>query len=222
MIIVYSLGGSILAGQDAAGLQSYADELKDIAREHQVYVVVGGGRIARDYIGRARALGSDESFCDLLGIAATRLNAMLLMAALGGRQPEVPDSYAMAMEHASLVDVVVMGGLYPGQTTDAVAALLAERVHADRMVIATSVDGVYTADPETDSSARKIESMSPAELVRMAMDTELKAGSRSPVDPIAAKIIERSGITTTVVHGQDISNLRKGFEGTHTGTKIVR
>jgi len=222
MIIVYSLGGSILAGQDAAGLQSYADELRDIAKEHQVYVVVGGGRIARDYIGRARSLGSDETFCDQLGIAATRLNAMLLMAALGGLQPKVPKSYAQAMEYSGLVDVVVLGGLCPGQTTDAVAALLAERVHADRIVIATSVDGVYTADPETDPSARKIASLSPAELVRMAMDTELKAGSRSPVDPIAAKIIERCKIPTSVVHGRDIANLRKGFEGTHTGTKIVR
>ncbi|NYT09842.1 MAG: UMP kinase, partial [Methanosarcinales archaeon] len=44
MILVYSLGGSILAGRDAKSLQEYADALKELAKAHQIYVVVGGGR----------------------------------------------------------------------------------------------------------------------------------------------------------------------------------
>lgn len=219
MILVYSLGGSILAGRDSDSLRKYADALKELSREHQIFVVVGGGKIAREYIEKARTLGASELFCDQIGIGATRLNASLLVAALGNAAPQdIPDTYGKAAE--SSYRIVVMGGLSPGQTTDAVAAMLAERVHADRLIIATSVDGVYTADPEVDPSARKIAKMTPGELVRMAMQTEMKAGSRSPVDPLAAKIIERSLIPTAIVHGKDIENLKKGAFGAHEGTEI--
>jgi Uridylate kinase len=52
-----------------------------------------------------------------------------------------------------------MGGTEPGHTTDTVAMLLAERIGANVMINATSVDGVYTADPRKDSSARKLENL---------------------------------------------------------------
>jgi len=223
MILVYSLGGSILAGRDTKSLQEYAEALRQLAAEHQIYVVVGGGRIAREYIEKARALGASEMFCDLIGIGATKLNSALLVAALGPAAPqEIPESYAQAARLASPGRVVVMGGVAPGQTTDAVAALLAEYVHADRLIVATSVDGVYTADPEKDPRAEKIASMTHSELSRMAAMTEMRAGSRSPVDPLAAKIIERSLIPTTIVLGSDIENLKKGALGGHTGTEIRR
>lgn len=219
MILVYSLGGSILAGRDAQQLQEYARSLKDLAKENKIFVVVGGGRIAREYIGKARALGASELFCDHIGIGCTKLNAMLLVAALGDAAPEeIPCSYSEAAE--SNYRIVVMGGLSPGQTTDAVSAMLAERVHADKLIIATSVDGIYTADPETDPTAKKIQAMTPRTLVRMAMETEMKAGSRSPIDPLAAKIIERSSIPTAVVLGSKIENLKKGISKDHDGTEI--
>jgi uridylate kinase len=219
MILVYSLGGSILAGRDTKSLSEYAKALKELAAEHKIFVVVGGGRIAREYIEKARALGASELFCDLIGIGATKLNALLLVAALGDAAlQEIPGSYNQAAE--SLHRIVVMGGLSPGQTTDAVSAMLAERVHADRLVIATSVDGLYTSDPEKDPSAQKLAVMTPRALVRLAMETEMKAGSRSPVDPLAAKIIERSSIPTAIVLGSEIENLRKGALGGHTGTEI--
>jgi len=222
MILVYSLGGSILAGRDAQSLREYAAVLAALAREHQVFVVVGGGRIAREYIEKARALGASEMFCDLIGIEATRLNSALLVAALGEAAPRViPDSYALAAQLGQAYRIVVMGGVAPGQTTDAVSALLAEYVHAQRLVIATSVDGVYTADPEKDASARKLEVMTPRQLVDLAMQTEMRAGSRSPVDPLAAKIIERSSIPTAIVLGREIENLRKGALGGHTGTEVT-
>jgi len=110
MILVYSLGGSILAGQDPAGLKMYAESLLEIAREHQVYVVVGGGRIARDYIGRARGVGASEALCDTIGIAATRMNSMLLIAALNGAAPaRIPESTTRLSEAARNCRIVVSG-----------------------------------------------------------------------------------------------------------------
>ena len=221
MILVYSLGGSILAGRDAESLKEYATALKNLAQEHQVFVVVGGGKIAREYIGKARALQAGEAFCDLLGIGATRLNAMLLIAALGrAAAPEPAESYAGALSASAGGRIVVLGGMAPGQTTDAVAALLAEYVGADRLIVATSVDGVYSADPETDPRAVKFDKMTAKDLVSLAMETEMKAGSRSPVDPLAAKILERSRIPAAVVYGGEVENLRRGAEGGHSGTEI--
>jgi uridylate kinase len=221
MILVYSLGGSILADQDADGLRKYADVLKALAKEHQIYVVVGGGKIARQYIEKARSLGASEFFCDQIGIAATKMNAALLIAALGDAAPrEIAATYQDAARLCAPGKIVVLGGMSPGQTTDAVAALLAEYVHAHRLIIPTSVDGVYTSDPEADPAARKLDRMTPDELVQMAMQTDMKAGSRSPIDPLAAKIIQRSSIPTAVVDGWDIENLKKGITGAHQGTEI--
>jgi len=221
MILVYSLGGSILAGRDAESLKEYAAALKNLAEKHQIFVVVGGGKIAREYIEKARALDAGEAFCDLLGIGATKLNAMLLIAALGrAAAPEPAESYAGALRASAPGRIVVLGGMQPGQTTDAVAALLAEYVHADKLIVATSVDGVYSADPGIDPKAKKYEKMTHQDLVRLSMETEMKAGSRSPVDPLAAKIIERSSILTIVVHGGEVENLKRAAEGGHSGTEI--
>lgn len=221
MKLVYSLGGSILYERSPDELKNFARSLIDLARDHQIYVVVGGGKIAREYIEKARALQAGEAFCDLLGIGATKLNAMILIAALGeAAAPEPAETYARALEASVGGKIVVLGGMQPGQTTDAVAALLAEYVHADRLIVATSVDGVYSADPGIDPKAKKFDHMTFGDLVRLSMETRLSAGSRSPVDPLAAKIIERSSIPTAVVWGADVENLKRGAEGGHSGTEI--
>lgn len=221
MIVVYSLGGSVLAAQDSAGLKRYAETLREIARNNQVYVVVGGGGLARECITKARGVGASEALCDSIGILATRMNAALLAAALDGFAPfRVPESYDDAIAASKTYRVVVMGGVSPGQTTDTVAALLAEYARADLLVIATSVNGVYTSDPERDPGAVKIPRMDAEDLARMMSHIELKAGSRSPVDPLAAKIIERSHIPTVVVDGRDVANLVRAIDGTHDGTEI--
>ena len=94
------------------------------------------------------------------------------------------------------------------------------RTAAIVVLMAKAVDGIYTADPEKDPSAKKISRITAQELARLAAGTEMKAGSRSPVDPLAAKIIERSRIPTAIVLGSKIENLRKGALGGHTGTEI--
>ena len=222
MIFVYSLGGSILAGKDPESLRQYAEALKELAKEHQIYVVVGGGRIAREYIEKARALGASGSLLrpDRHRRDKAKLQRCSSQLWATPHLQEIPDTYAKAAQLSQPGKIVVMGGIAPGQTTDAVSALLAEYVHADKIIVATSVDGVYTADPEKDPAAKKLETMTPHDLARLAMETEMKAGSRSPVDPLAAKIIERSSIPTAIVLGSQIENLRKGALGGHTGTEI--
>jgi len=219
MFIVMSLGGSILAGElDARRFKTYADAIMQISKKHKLLLVTGGGVYARKYIETAKAAGADEVTCDFIGIDVTRLNAKMLIAALGAAAyPEVPVNYNEAAVAAESDKIVVMGGVLPGQTTDAVAAALSEYLKADFLLIPTSVDGIYTADPNVDKSAVKYKTMTAAELVKMSGGMSLAAGSKSPIDPIACKLIERSGIRTIVLDGRDPKIMMKIIEGEEKG-----
>ncbi len=211
MLIILSVGGSILAKElSPDSFLGYANTLKELAKEHEIVVVTGGGAAARDYINVARSTGANEVECDYIGIDITRLNAKLLISALGdAAYPEPPKDYKQAQEVLSSGKIIVMGGVIPGQTTDAVAAILTEYLRADMLVISTAVDGVYSADPRKDPQAIKYDTMTANQLVNTVMTTEMKAGSKSPVDPLAAKIIERCKIETIVMEGSDPQNVLK-------------
>jgi uridylate kinase len=223
--IVLSLGGSVLVRDEdnSRYIQELAAMLVDVSSGTRLFVVTGGGRIARYYIREGRALGASESFLDEMGIEVTRLNARLLIAALGEHANHVPPKdYKDAVLAAKHNRIVVMGGVSPGITTDAVSSILAERVRASRLVNATSVDGVYTADPSKDPTARKMSSMSHAELLEIVSATPSKAGPNVVFDATGASVLARAKIPVSVVDGRDIPNLRlalegKVFEGTSVG-----
>lgn len=221
MRVVLSLGGSMLMQNASAdNLREYASVLKRLSEQHELFVVTGGGRTARDYIEIARGLGADETFCDYIGIAVTRLNAMLLAAALKNAPKTIPQDFREAFELSRNYRVVVMGGTFPGHTTDATAALLAEFVSADMLLIATSVDAVYSDDPTKNPQAVRYDRLKPTELVQIVSKIVSRAGSSSVVDLLAAKIIERSGIRTVVFYGTP-GNIEKALRF-ETGTVIER
>ena len=214
--VVVSLGGSVLApGEpDAESVKRLAAALRDLSRTHRLFVVTGGGRIARAYIEAGRALGASEPSLDRLGIKVTRINARLLMAALGGAETdEMPHTIQDAVAAGSKSNLVVMGGTTPGHTTDTVAAELAEAVRAARLVNATSVDGVYTSDPARDPSARRVDRASHEELVRLVGESHTQAGPSIVFDPKAARIIARARIPLAVVDGRDLVAVRAAISG---------
>ncbi|MDY7082793.1 MAG: UMP kinase [Halobacteria archaeon] len=224
MDVVVSIGGSVLVPElSSEHVSEYARVVEEIADDHNLSIVVGGGKTARDYIGVARELGANDSMCDYLGIDITRVNARLLISAIDDvAYPEPPTTYREAEDALADDKVPVMGGMAPGQTTDAVAAVFSEYTNADLLVYATSVDGVYTGDPKSDEDAEKIDHMSPGELVQIVMQTQLSAGSNSVVDALAAKIIERSGVRTLVLDGSDPEALEHAvLDGVYDGTEIV-
>jgi uridylate kinase len=218
MNVVVSIGGSVLAPDlEAEQVREHAAVLEDVVADgHDLGVVVGGGTVAREYIGAGRDLGANEIELDALGIEVTRLNARLLVAALdddGAVVSAPPEDYESAGHALRSGEVPVMGGVAPAQTTDAVAAALAEYVDADLLVYATSVPGVFDADPETDPGAAKFDELTATELVEVIAGLEMDAGSSAPVDLIAAKIIGRAGIPTVVLDGSDPAVVGQAVRG---------
>jgi len=224
MRAVVAVGGSVLAPDfEADRVAAYADVLAGLADDHELGVVVGGGPVARRYIRTARALDADEIACDRIGIGATRLNARLLIAALGERAPpSPPEGYEEAVTAIRREGLAVMGGVVAGQTTDAVAAALAERAGADLLVYATSVPGVYDADPAEDPGAQRFDRLAAADLVDLIASAGMEAGAAVPVDLLAAKIVQRGELRAVVLDGTDPESVWRAIEtGEFDGTEVV-
>ncbi len=224
MKVIVSIGGSVLVPTvEYDRIDEYAAVIERLDEAgHTVGIVVGGGPTAREYITTARDLGANEIELDQLGIAVTRLNARLLIAALDDRAaPTPPQDHDIAREAIRRGDIPIMGGTVAGHTTDAVATALAEYTDADLLVYATSVPGVYDADPDTDPDATKFDSLTPSELVDVVGGIEMEAGSNAPVDLLATKLLQRSGLRAVVLDGTEPTNVADAIEGEHTGTDIV-
>lgn len=220
--IVLSIGGSVLANEPLTPdpFQNLAERLNQ-AHEASLALVTGGGHAARTYIDTARQLGLDETGLDEVGITLTRANAWLMIAAFhDAAYPRPAETFHEAALALRSYPRVCMGGTHPGHTTDAVGAMLAERLDAARLVIVTNVDGVYTADPNKDAKATRLDQVTHAELVRLAGDAR-EAGSTTVVDPLATQILRRSSMPAAVVSGNDLDNLSDAVNGDRfEGTRI--
>jgi uridylate kinase len=222
--IVLSIGGSILAPENMEPdyIRSLADLLKRLSKENKLNIVVGGGVLARKYINIARQLGANEILLDELGIASTRLNARLLIAALAEfAHPEPITSFEEAFIQAKNFPIIVMGGTHPGHTTDAVAAMLAEYISADKFINATSVNGVYTADPAIEQNAVKLDKLTPEKLIEITQKSPSGAGPHVVIDSLAARVIKRSRIPTYVLDGRNLSGLENAIIGKEFDGSII-
>jgi uridylate kinase len=221
--VAIKLSGSIFSeerNQDT--IKKYAEMLTDISIDVQPIVIAGGGKIARHYINLARCLGSDEASLDIMGIEVSRLNAKLLIVALGEQAySQVPKNLEEVTIAAESGKIVIVGGLHPGQSTNATSALIAEKVRATRFLNATDVDGIYDLDPNTSKNAKLLNEITVSECMEILKDGSSMAGTYDLMDIVALKVIERSKIPTRVLRS-DITNIKNAIIGTHhIGTEIV-
>ncbi|MDH3855643.1 MAG: UMP kinase [Nitrosopumilus sp.] len=220
-LIVIKLSGKIFGIDNVKILKDYAEFLVKISKICQPIIVAGGGNIARHYISHARSSGADESTLDELGIEISRLNAKLLIYALKNKAYSHPPTTLQEVRHA--IDdglIVVTGGLYPGQSTNGTAALIAEKVKAEQFLNATDVDGVYDMDPNKFKQAKKFKSIEMKNLKSMLVHEDSVAGGYDLMDIVALKIIERSKIQTTILKA-DPKIIEKAIKGDNVGTKII-
>jgi uridylate kinase len=223
MRIVVRIGGSVVASPINTELISkYANIIKTVKNQgHEVAVVVGGGALAREFIGIAKNLGLDMVAQDEIAISCSRLFAQLFLKKLGDAAcSKVALTLDDAAECLGEGKVVVMGGLKPGITTDAVAALVAERLNAELLVKGTDQDVVYDKDPRKSPDAVKLDRLSVEDLAKVFEHNEHKAGIHQIIDPEAIKVFKRKRLKLVVVNGFKPENILAAIEGENVGTVI--
>ena len=221
--IVIKLSGSLFSfDTQATQLKDYAQLIKKIANDYQPIIVTGGGRIARFYINLSREMGLDEAGLDLTGIMVSHLNAKLLISGLGDLcYPSTPKN--LEERSAALISekIIITGGIYPGQSTNATSALIAERTGAIKFFNATDVDGIYDSDPRTNSNAVLFDSIDVKECIDMLRNENSMAGTYDLMDLISLKVIQRSKLPS-VVFRSTVDNIEKiVLDRIRMGTEIT-
>jgi len=208
-IKVFALGGSIFT-ENLDKLGDYAEAFDSF--DEQIVVVTGAGKLKENILA-AEEIGNQAEL-DLIGIKATRLNAQTLKTAIDSH-PRTPETPEEVQELATTGKNIVMGGLVPGYSTDAVAATVAELLDGD-LYIATSIHGVHSHDPE-HPEAEKLDEITTGKLKQIVSGNN-QAGKHDLIDGTAIGIIERSNIKTRVFQGMP-ENVSKS--GKVEGTDIV-
>lgn len=228
MKIVFSLGGSVLVPDeiDDAFLAKISEFLRALSEKHKLYVVAGGGKIARKYQQTAKTQGAGDELLDWLGIYATRLNALLLASAIGKKaNRQIPQTVDEALELSDSHEIIVMGGTDPNHSTDAVAAELSEKTGADLFINASNIDGVFNADPNKNPDAKLIQRMSANDLLALVAKIPQSPGNYALIDKMAVESIIRSKVKTLILNGRDLENIGNAimggdFVGTYVSTSL--
>lgn len=182
---VYAVGGSVVQ-ENLEKIEEFAQSFPD----EQIAVITGAGGL-----NKYQRVGNNGEK-DLIGIKATRLHAQTLLTAMEDTYPEVPENPHEVKKASYSGSNVVMGGLVPGYSTDAVAATVAELLDAE-LYIATTVDGIYTDDPEKNPEAEKFDEITVDELLDITGGYN-EPGTYSVIDESAVRLIDRSEIKTKV------------------------
>ena len=222
--VVLKVGGFAFSteGENEPLISEYVKLLQQLVKEHQFVVITGGGSIARVYIRIARSMQVPESLCDQLGILVSRINARLVVDGLSDyAYPEIPTTVTDLGRFFASGKLVAMGGLQPGHSTNAVAAIAAETIKADLFINATDVNGVYTTDPSKDANATHLDEVGVNKLTEILARSEMNAGGYDLMDPIALRIIQRSHIPTVIIDGRNLANVMKALHGERTGTRVL-
>ena len=217
--IVISMGGSVIISRDidTSFLKSFSRLIKKLSEKYIIYLVVGGGRIARFYIEKGRELNLDEKALDSLGIEITRINASLLTNVIGVSNKIIP----LTTDEAKKISkrIVIMGGTVPGHSTDLVGAELAEKIEANKFIIATNVDGIYDKDPNRYHDAKKLKEITIEQLINKYGTEWNTAGSNVVIDGPSLEIIRRAKLNTFVLNGKRLNQIERAinnesFDGT--------
>lgn len=231
--IVLKLSGEALAGDQKFGINP--PEIKVVAKElKQVYesgvqvaIVVGGGNMWRGVTGEQ--LGMERAQADYIGMLGTIMNALSLQDALEAigvptrvqtsiemRQIAEPYIRRRAIRHLEKGRVVIFAGGTgsPYFSTDTTAALRAAEINADAILMGKNgVDGVYSADPNKDSSAVKFDHLTHMDILEKhlhVMDSTASSLSMDNHIPLVVFNFNKSGNILKAVSGEAIGTTIEG------------
>jgi uridylate kinase len=198
--LVLKLSGSLFFSEEYGKVTKAITGALQQRSQIRVVLVAGGGAKAREYIDVASKVGADQTTLDEIGIMTSRINAMILATSMGEfSETNVPETLRELLQSLKQNRAVAIGGLHPGQSTNAVGALVAEKTKARRFINATDVDGVYNKDPRKFKDAQRIDRISIGELEEIIGGESMQAGHYDLMDPVALKLVERSKTSTWII-----------------------
>jgi len=221
--VVVKLSGEYLAGPQPFGIDQptldrvAADLIEAASQGIEVAVVVGGGNIFRGVDVSSRGVSRPTG--DTMGMLATVMNCLALEAAIERKgtpaktlsafvMPEICDLFTRSAAHHCLAQgrIVLLGGGTgnPFFTTDTTAVLRAAEIDAQAVLKATNVDGVYSADPKKDPSAKRFERLTHSQAIEggyKVMDATAFALARETSLPIIVFSIAEPGSIGAMLRG---------------------
>lgn len=227
--VLLKISGEALAagrgfGIDAVFIHKVAEEIADVhALGCEIAIVVGGGNFFRGVA--QQAIDMDRVAADHMGMLSTVINSIALQDAIEKRglfcrvmsaieMHEVAEPYIRrrAMRHLEKRRIVIFaaGTGNPYFSTDTAASLRAMEIKADILLKATSVDGIYTADPKVDATATRFETISYDEILRRnlrVMDTTAVSLCRDNRMPMMVFSMREEGNIKRVVAGEPLGSL---------------
>jgi uridylate kinase len=229
--ILLKLSGEALMGQTGFGidpttLEGIASEVAEVrALGTEVAIVIGGGNIFRGLA--ASAHGMDRASADYMGMLATVMNSLALQDALERtnvntrvlsaiEMQELCEPYIRrrAMRHLEKGRVVIFaaGTGNPYFTTDTAASLRAMEIHADVLMKATKVDGVYDQDPAKHADAKKFHRLSYLEVLQRNLKV---------MDSTAISLCRDNKLAIVVFDLRSRGNIRRVVQGESIGTLVT-
>lgn len=228
--VLLKLSGEALLGEkdfgiDPKQIEQYARDVKSIVDKGvEVAIVIGAGNIYRGI--QAEETGIDRASGDYMGMLGTVMNGVALQSGFENvglktrllsaiEMKEIAESYIRrrAIRHLEKGRVVIFvaGTGSPYFTTDSAAALRASEINADVLIKGTRVNGVYSADPEKDSTATKFETISFDDII----------SKRLPVmDMTAFTMCQENKMPIIVFNMNEKGSLLKVLEGENIGTLV--
>ena len=228
--ILLKLSGESLMGEKQYGIYEkriaeYATQIKEIADMGiEIGIVIGGGNIFRGLSGTSK--GVDRVKGDQMGMLATVINSLALSSALEkiGQKAQVFTAINMfpigeyyskwraieAMQNGTVA--IISGGTgNPFFTTDTGSALRGIEIEAEVMLKGTRVDGIYTADPEKDPTAKKFDKISYDEIYTRGLKV---------MDLTATTLCKENHLPIIVFDMDTVGNLKKVLSGENIGTLV--
>jgi len=229
--VMLKLSGEALMGSQSFGIEErvvgrIAEEIGEVHKLGvQLAIVIGGGNIIRGLAASHRGL--DRVTGDYMGMLATVINALALQDALEKRGVttrvqtaieirEVAEPFIRrrAIRHLEKDRVVILaaGTGNPYFTTDSAAALRANEIHADVLLKATSVDGIYSADPRADADAKRL----PRVTYQEVLERNLRV-----MDAAAISLCRDNGLPIVVFELMVPGNIKRVVCGEEVGSKVT-
>lgn len=224
--ILLKMSGEVLSGKTPIDFEKVASAAQHIKALYelgcQIGIVVGGGNIWRGRSGGTM----ERNRADNIGMLATAMNSLALEQALLDEAIPVRvmsavnmelfmDTYSArgastALDNGEVV-IFACGSGSPFFSTDTAAALRAAQIHADALLLAKAVDGIYTADPKLDSSARRYS--------RVSYDTVIEKNLHA-TDMTAISFCREYSIPLVVFSMESDKNFIDAVNGVNAGTIV--